>query len=89
MTQRKWIPTVINMLEQSGMRSVDIELKLQRKFRHAPSARSITAALNGDMRFCQIGEAHNCSLFKKKSHLVKVWGLRGIKYSEVDPYERQ
>jgi hypothetical protein len=88
MTQRKWIPTVINMLEKCGMRSVDIELKLQQKFRHAPSARSITAALNGDMRFFQIGEAHNCSLFKQKSHLVKVWGLCGNKYSESEPYDR-
>jgi len=88
MTQRKWIPTVMNMLEKCGMRSVDIELELQKKFRHAPSARSITAALNGDMRFFQIGEAHNCSLFKQKSHLVKVWGLRGNKYSEMEPYER-
>lgn len=89
MTQRKWIPAVINMLEKCGMRSVDIERRLQERFRHAPSARSITAALNGDSRFMQIGEAHNCSLFKQKSHKVKVWGLRGTKYSEADPYERQ
>ncbi len=88
MAQRKWIPTVMNMLEKCGMRSVDIELELQKKFRHAPSARSITATLNGDIRFCQIGEDYNFSLFKRKSHLVKVWGLRGNKYSEMEPYER-
>mgnify|MGYP001282857887 CR=1 FL=1 len=88
MAQRKWIPTVINMLEKSGMRSVDIERELHDKFRHAPSARSITATLRGDMRFCELGEDYNFSLFKRKSHLVKVWGLRGMKYSEMEPYER-
>ena len=41
--QKKWIPAVRGMLEMRAMRSVDIEQELSARFRHAPSARSITA----------------------------------------------
>ena len=51
MGEKKWIPAVVGMLEQRALRSVDIERDLCMRFRHAPSARSITAALNGDRRF--------------------------------------
>ena len=87
MSEKKWIPSVMSMLEYRAMRSVDIERDLCMRFRHAPSARSITAALNGDRRFVKIGKAHNSSLFKQKSHKVAIWGLSGIRYSEVSPYE--
>tara|TARA_Y100000310_G_C20438063_1_gene694681 strand:+ start:444 stop:713 length:270 start_codon:yes stop_codon:yes gene_type:complete len=88
MSEKKWMPAVRGMLEQHAMRSVDIERDLSVRFRHAPSARSITAALNGDPRFRKMGEAHNSSLFKRKSHKVAIWGLTGVRYSEVWPYDR-
>ena len=86
--QKKWIPAVRGMLEMRAMRSVDIEQELSARFRHAPSARSITAALNGDSRFVKVGTAHNSSLLKSKSHLVAIWGLSGMRYAEGYPYER-
>ncbi len=88
MGEKKWIPAVVGLLEQRALRSVDIERDLCMRFRHAPSARSITAALNGDRRFVKLEQAHNSSLFKRKSHKVAIWGLRGANYSEVSPYER-
>ena len=88
MGEKKWIQAAIGLLEQRALRSVDIERDLCMRFRHSPTARSITAALNGDRRFLKLGEAHNSSLYKRKSHLVAIWGLRGATYSEVSPYER-
>ena len=88
MSNRKWVSTVANLLETRAMSSVQLERELKPRFRHAPNARTITATLAADKRFRKVGEAQASSLYRAKSHKVKVWGLRGVAYSEVEPYER-
>ena len=69
MGEKKWMPAVRGLLEQQAMRSVDIERDLSVRFRHAPSARSITAALNGDYAFPQPAEMDRITAEDEKQHL--------------------
>jgi len=88
MAGKKWVEAAAGMLEKRAMRSVDLERALKPRFRHAPNARTITATLSANPRFRKVGEADASSLYRAKSHKVKVWGLRGVSYEDKEPYGR-
>lgn len=88
MPEKKWVEATAIMLEKRAMSSVELERVLKPRFRHAPNARTITATLAANPRFRKIGEADASSLYRAKSHKVKVWGLRSVNYEDKEPYGR-
>lgn len=86
--QKKWMPAVLELLIDTGLKSVAIEQKLKNRFRYAPTAREITFALNTDRRFAVVCDDFTSSLGRKRSHKVKVWGLQGVNYYTEYPYRR-
>jgi hypothetical protein len=83
MPEKKWVEATAVMLEKRAMSSVELERVLKPRFRHAPNARTIA-----NPRFRKIGEADASSLYRAKSHKVKVWGLRSVNYEDKEPYGR-
>jgi hypothetical protein len=82
-----WRNPVYEIMRDRALASHEIPFILTDKYKNVPSSVKISAVLNRDERFKQVGYHHCAGLYSKKSHRVLFFGRSDMEYEDFAPFK--